>query len=181
MKGSAILLLAAALLFEMLALPLYRLGPLALDPGGGAGIESVAPDFLLLAIIYLALADRSRRILVAAIGSGTAAGAFSLDPWFAPALSYLAVVSLLRVPAREGWGETALPRAGLVVVGLAAALAVRHSLLWLSEPDCVPPGAGAFVLEVAYGTLLALVVFPVLDAFRGRLVPPPARKLVPCE
>ena len=180
MKAGAVVLLAAAFAFEVVALPFYRLDLTRCELGRDWGLEAVAPDFILLVLAYLSLADRSRRTLLAAFAIGISVGFVSLDPWFAPALAYAAAVWLIGLSAGEGWGEGALPRAWLALVGCAAAGAIRHLLCWLSQPDCLLPGVPSYLLEVAYDGVMALGLFPFLDGLRSQLVSQPARKLLPC-
>jgi rod shape-determining protein MreD len=159
-------LLAPALLlafsFQLIALPLYKIGP-------------IGPDFLLIIVAYVAAFDRPRAALGLAALVGLAADLLSADPWGARALGYLAPWLIFHVAGAAGWVEDSIPRAVLLAFATAGAGAVRLALLDLHDEP-----AGPFALEAAggmalYNAVLGLAAFRLLDAFRGRLVAPVRR------
>ena len=163
-------LLTATLLWQLVALPLY-----ALDELG-----SIAPNFVLLVLLYLALQDRSHRVVMAALLAGAAAETLSLDPWGAHTLGYFFAVWLLRASLVESWADHRLPRLLLVAIGVTTAVSVRLSVLWLATPDLETPAVALWAAELAYNLAAAVPFFTLLDAFRDRLVRAPYRQLADC-
>jgi hypothetical protein len=179
-KLRALLFFALALAYQITTLKLYRLDGVGL-PHWFSPVDAVGPDFLLILLAYFAVLDRSLRVFGAAIGAGLAQSELSLDPWLAPALSYLILVWLLRLAAEEGWTDGAFPRFLFASLAMAAASTARLGVLWLGEPEFHLPGLPSLALEALYNTLLGLVLFPILDHYRRHLLLVPARKLVACE
>jgi len=194
----AFALLVAVLLWQVLAIPLYRL--VWLEKALPGWPLSAAPNFVLLTLLYFALEDRSRRALGSAVVCGLCVEAVSLDPWFSHTLGYLFAAWLLRLQLLEGWADFLLPRGVLVFVGVAAAVTLRIVVIWLSHEVYDPGGLGAFgavggglqripfqdynpsglsffVFELAYNLIASWVVFPLLDAFRPSLIRTPRKNL----
>lgn len=164
MRPLAWLLLLVALVYQVVALPLYRIG-------------GAAPDFVLLFVSYLALFEVPRRSIPAAFLCGLGVDALSADPWGCHAAGYALGVWILSWWHGEGLGEDPLPRSLLVLLAAAASSAARWGVLvaWTRSVSLVDPlAAGACV---AYTGLLSLVVFGLLDPLRAALVSPIYRQL----
>jgi rod shape-determining protein MreD len=161
-------LLAATLLWQLVALPVYALGSWG----------TVAPNFVLLVLLYLALQDRSHRVVIAALLIGAVTETLSLDPWGAHTLGYFFAVWLLRASLVESWADRRLPRLVLVAIGVTTAVSVRLCVLWLAAPDLETPAVGRWAVELVYNLAASWPLFTLLDAFRERLVRAPHRQLV---
>jgi rod shape-determining protein MreD len=154
----ALLALVLAFAYQSLAMPFYRWGP-------------AAPDFVLLVLGYLAFFERPRRALALAFAAGSLLDLLSLDPWGARALGWLPAVLLAAAAGSAAWSGDALPRALTAGAAAGVAEAARALILLAAEPEAVP-GLGAIAGRAAWNGVLALVVFPLLDAVRGRLHSP---------
>lgn len=198
MKFPAFALLVLVLLWQILALPLYRL--VWIENALPGWPLSATPNFVLLTLLYFALEDRSKRALTAAVLCGFCVEFVSLDPWFSHTLGYLFAAWLLRLQLLEGWADFLLPRSALVLIGVAAAVTLRIVVVWLSHEvydpgglgtfgavggglrripyqDYDPSGLSFFVFELAYNLVASWLVFPLLDTFRLRLIRTPRKKL----
>jgi rod shape-determining protein MreD len=154
--------LLLALSFQVVALPLYRIGP-------------IGPDFLLILVAYVAAFDRPRRALVFASAVGLLADALSADPWGTRAIGYLAPWGIFRLAGGSGWTEDAIPRAILLALATSTCGAARLILLSLAGE---PPGPLDFKVMAGmalYNAFLGLAVFRLLDPFRARIVVPARR------
>lgn len=182
MKRTSFLVLCAALAYQLLALPLYSLRPddvlASLSLGPLLPGERIAPDFVLLVLVWFAVLDPTSRVLWAALSCGLIVDALSLDPWFAHALGYPVAVWFVRLPLRERWAEAFLPRLLVTALALVFAAAVRMAVLWLSQPRAASPALESFGLEILYDLLLSVPLFVLLDACRSRLIATPRRRLM---
>ena len=180
MRVAAWLLLVATVLWQLLALPFSELGPLLGARGAFGALGSlgtITPNFVLLVLLYLALADRSHSSVLAALLIGAAVEAISLDPWGAHTLGYFFAVWLLRASLVESWADHGLPRLLLVSIGVTAAVTVRLCVLWLAAPDLQTAPIASWGIELIYNVAMSLPLFGLLDAFRERLVRTPHRQL----
>ena len=162
MKPLLLPVLLLAFTFQIVALPLYRIGP-------------VGPDFLLILVAYVAAFDRPRRALAFALAVGLVADAVSADPWGTRALGYLAPWGILLLARGSGWTEDAIPRAVLIALATCASGAVRIALLSLRAEPLGPLELEAAAGMALYNAFLGLAAFRLLDAFRGRILAPARR------
>jgi rod shape-determining protein MreD len=145
---------AFALLFQMVALPLYRVG-------------LCAPDFLFLVVAYFALEAVPRRSVAFALACGLVLDLLSADPMGAHALGYAASAGLLSSFRKEGWSLMTPPRWLLVLVAVAAAWAVRALALAARGDPAFPRDFTMEIGFVVYEVLLSLPAFVLLDAVLG--------------
>jgi rod shape-determining protein MreD len=151
-RGAAFALIALALAYQTLALPLYR--------AGAAG-----PDFVFLVIVYLACFAPAIEVLAVAFPIAIVLDLVSLDPLGAHVAAY--VVPVVLVCRAQGWFVLTSPALRWSVV-LAAALlagALRSAALAaLDGPE--GPGAGVAALSALYTTALGIPIHALLDRVR---------------
>ena len=161
-------LLMFALAYQIFAASLYE-------------FREIRPDFVFLALLYLAFYLPTGRVLLFGLGAALVLDLLSIAPPGSHVLAYLPVLWLAsRV---RGWFvlEIPLARACLVFPAMFAQLLLQRVFLVLSaEPGEVAPGqafldAGDlfFSSDVAvalYTTVLGFVVHTLLDRFRPQLV-----------
>lgn len=153
MRVPAILFLLLAFVYQLICLPLYT-------------FDRVGPDFVLAAVIGLALYARSPTALVAAVLCGTANDALSLNPWGAHTLPYVVVVwFVLRMRAKiDGADRYAV----LLVVMFAASLheVVTSGVLFIDGGRAALAGWQPTLLTAAYKGAVAFVVISIAAPFQ---------------
>jgi len=170
MTPVAALCLFLAFLYQLLALPLYRI-----EIGGAA---SIGADFVLLVVLYLATFDAARRGLLAAVSAGVAVGCIAADPLGVQVISYASAACFACRAGAMGWGESVAPRFLALTGAAAVALLVREALLWALEVEERMPDIGLALASVLYQGVLGAIVFVLLDPLRPRLVAPPRPRLL---
>jgi len=160
-----VLAFGAAFLFQLVALSLYQL-PFE-------GLSLIAPDFVLLLVIYAAAFDRPRRGLQAAVAAACLCEVLSVQPWGAYALPYVTSAWITSRCGRKGWGDDPLPRFIVILIAVAAALGARALLLRAFGASHLLPGIYSALVTVLYDGILGTLIFSLLDPIRGRLVAPP--------
>jgi rod shape-determining protein MreD len=151
------MLIALAIVYQTVALPLYQIG-------------AAGPDFVLVAVGYPAMYGGGAAPIVLATMTGLLVDALSLEPWGAHALGYVVAAGILQVARRGGWGASALGRLGWVSTAVAVAFLLRLSIVG----DAADPRLAVKLWAVALSTTLtiaaSLLVFPLLDVVRLRVV-----------
>ena len=157
MRPAAIVLLAVALAWQLLV-------------GSSFGIGPARPDFLLVAVAYMALYESPRRALAFAVIAGLLADLISADPWGAHVLGYLLPAWALGLAGAASWGDDPLARAGLAALGAALSGGARDVVLLILEPDARGP-AWPLLADALLAGALCPLVFALLDPYRERLAP----------
>lgn len=159
----AVLLLS--LVYQMVMLPLYR-------------VSLAGPDFVFMALCYLAIYETHGRALGVAVLLGLLVDGLSLDPWGVHIIGYGVAVGFLTLAQREGWGHGFASRLVLLCLATAIAATFRAVILWDGgDPRRFTSLAWMGACAV-YTALLGPVVFGLLDPLRGRLVTPRYRRLM---
>lgn len=166
MTRVAIVLLGAALAYQLLALPLYKVG-------------SVGPDFVLVVLLYLAIHESAARGVFAAALSGLLLDAISIEPFGSYSLGYVggaAAVWISRHAVFAGgpWSPTAPRRAALALVGIVASNLPRAAL----DPALASQVLAGLLGCAAYSAATIPVIFGLLEAHRCWLFrePTPGRR-----
>lgn len=155
MRGGAVfLLLLLALAYQVLAAPLYRLG-------------SAAPDFLFLALIYLAFFAPTVELLVVAVLSSVAVDLLSLDPLGSRVFGVLPALWL--VSQMRSWFvvESWVFRWVLVLVAVLLASVLRNA--YVSYVETGGPSLRFDFFSALYTTVVGLAVHGLLDGCRQSL------------
>ncbi len=152
--GKVLVLFAAATLYQMLALPCFRLGP-------------AAPDFVFLAFIYLAFFLPPGPLLILSGACSLVLDLLSLEPLGAHAAGI--VPALWLASKLRGWFiAESPPWRALLVLG-AALLSFELRRLY----DFLAEGKGASfsasLLSALYTALAGVAVHAFLDAWRPQL------------
>jgi len=156
-RPAALALLAAALAWQLLA-------------GSSSGVGPARPDFLLVAVAYIALYESPRRALGFALVAGLVADLVSADPWGAHVLGYLLPAWALGLAGAARWGDDPAARAGLAVLASALSGGIRDVVLLVLEPDARGP-AWPLLADALLAGAVAPLVFALLDPYRERLAP----------
>ncbi|MBI4582463.1 MAG: rod shape-determining protein MreD, partial [Planctomycetes bacterium] len=146
--GKVLFLFAAAALYQMLALPIFRLGP-------------AAPDFVFLVFVYLAFFSPPGPLLILSGACSLVLDLLSLEPLGAHAAGVLPALWL--VGKLRGWFiAESPPWRALLVLG-AALLSFELRRLY----DFLAEGGGASfsasLLSALYTALAGVVVHAFLD------------------
>ena len=157
MRPAGLLLLATALVWQVLV-------------GSSFGIGPARPDFLLLAVAYVALYESPRGALGFAFMAGLLADLVSADPWGAHVLGYLLPAWALGLAGAARWGDDPLARAGLAALASALSGGVRDVVLLVLEPDARGP-AWPLLADALLAAAVAPLAFALLDPYRERLAP----------
>ena len=169
--------LLAVWLWQVMALPLYRLDAPFFEtvlPGLDLDVlrfMAVAPHFVLLVVFYYALELGGYRALGLALVGGLLVEAASLDPWGSHTMGAIVGCLLLQLPARERWGEHPFLRLPFLAVALAAAALIRAAFLWLESVS----GSGSTFIDIGgsvlYSTVISLPLYGFLNAVHGAWLP----------
>jgi hypothetical protein len=147
-------LLLFALAFQVLALPLYRLG-------------DALPDFPFLALAYLGLFARPRQVLAAAAVVAVAIDAVSLDPLGTHLVGYLPALWLLN-RVRGGFiAGSVILRGAFTLAAAWAAFLLQGAFLASREGRW--PSAGLELRSALYTAALGVIVHAALDRYRTGL------------
>lgn len=122
-----LMLVLTMILFQGLAAPLYLLG-------------GVAPHFVLLAVLFVALHASPRVTLLVAAVAGLLTDALSLDPWGANTVAFLSAAYFLQGAAAGGWSERVTPRLLILAGALFLAFTTRYVLLAVLVGSFSPAG-----------------------------------------
>ncbi len=151
---AAAVVLAFAVAFQIIALPLYRAG-------------GIAPDFPFLALAYLGFFAPPRRVLAAAAIVACAVDVLSLDPIGTRLAGYLPALWLIGRARRTILAESAVLRIGLTLVGASIAFAIGWAFVSWREGNWPTPW---FELKCSFYTALTGVgAYAALDLHRPRL------------
>ncbi len=152
--GPAILLLALAIAFQSLALPLYRAG-------------SVAPDFPFLALVYLGFFAAPLDLFLLAVLAAVVIDLGSLDPLGTRLAGYLPALWFVSRWRRGFVAESTALRAGLTFAAAALAFTAEGALLAWKEGRWL--GLGVELKAALYTALLGVAVHALLDRYRNGL------------
>lgn len=163
---AATLVVLLAMAYQVLATPLYAIGP-------------AVPDFVLLVLVYLAFFAQRGEVVALALAWSVIADLMSLDPLGTTAFGLVPV--LLLVGRMRGWFVLEAPLLRPVIVLAAAFLCARLARLYAalaggpaaSGGDGIESflgaGLGADAAAAVYTALAGVLVHGLLDLHRGRL------------
>lgn len=157
MTRGTLALIALAIVYQMVALPFYRIG-------------SAGPDFVLVAVGYLALYGRGAAPLMLAAVTGLLVDGMSLEPWGVHALGYVVAAGILRTARRGGWGASSLGRMGWVGTAVAVAFLLRIGIAGEAGDPRLVARVGGAALSAILTAAASFIVFPILDVVRLRVV-----------
>ncbi len=151
---SAVFLVALALVYHALAIPLYRLG-------------GAVPDFLLIVVVYLAFFAPIGELLILAVGASVVVDVLSLDPIGSHMAALVPVI--LVIGRVRGWFVLRGPGLRSVFVFVAALLASLGRTTYVALVSVDGAQVSVEALSAVYTTLIAVLVHGLLDRYRRRL------------
>lgn len=152
---AAIILLSLATVYQILAVPLYR-------------IEAAAPDFFLITVIYLAFFGSTLELLILAGGFSVLLDILSLNPLGTQAVGLFPAILIIQ--RTQGWFLLQSPALRWCVVLPVAVISyeLRSAYIALMETG----GGPGFSLNIAgaiYTAVLGIALHGLLDGYRNQL------------
>jgi len=143
-------LLAVATIYQFVAAPLFAVSI--------PGVGTAAPDFLLVAVVFVAVNGHSWSGFAVAVLAGTLADVASIQPPLTHTIAYIAAAGMGNAWRRRGLGGTAPANLLLVASASASARLAAGAWLWLADPQRAPLAAGSELLSLAYDAIVGLAV-----------------------
>ena len=156
-RGPVFVVLAFAFIFQLVAIPLYRIGV-------------AKPDFVFIVFVYLALVARTSDIVAPAVLYSLVLDAFSLNPIGSSVFGLLPTVWIVGRTRGSFWAESRTLR-WLVVFPTATLylFLVGQFVSFFDHSGGASWGLTTVLLSALYTTGLSIVVFELLDQERRRL------------
>ena len=143
-------LLVVAAIYQLVAVPLFAVHI--------SGVGTAAPDFLLVAVVFVAVNGRSWSGFAVAVLVGTLADMASIEPPLTHAIAYIAAAGMANAWRRRGLGGTAPANLLLAASASGSARLALGVWLWLADPQRAPLAAGSELISLIYDGVVGLAV-----------------------
>jgi len=157
MTVGTLALVVVAIIYQTVALPFYQIG-------------QAGPDFVLVALGYVAIYAAGPGPLILAATTGLLVDSLSLEPWGTHALGYTVAAGILQVARRGGWGASALGRLGCFSAAATVTFLLRLSIVAEEGDPLFGATLGGAALSASLTVATSILVFPLIDVVRLRVV-----------